>query len=229
MTQEELLVSPETFKTLEMLLDNQTRGLPKVMINNAKNHNGYFGFKIGNHAVIIKNKNSIKNSQWYIHTEPGQEKMIIMVVDSEKQLFSGWDCKGKFFSKEWLFLGDRFLHIEPSTAINLIHNKKYNFDLVREELKDIYTEEYQEKNERIIVDEFLTENPFVGHRVQFKSKNNVYPEIHGNIYKLPSGDTCMSIYKNKNTVELIPGNTTQKIELKPGDVIEFVRKQNIFK
>lgn len=45
--------------------------------------------------------------QWYTHTEPGQEKLLIRVEDPEKQICSGWDCKGKPFKNEWVHLGSR--------------------------------------------------------------------------------------------------------------------------
>lgn len=45
--------------------------------------------------------------QWYTHTEPGQEKFLIRVEDPEKQICSGWDCKGEPFRNEWVHLGNR--------------------------------------------------------------------------------------------------------------------------
>lgn len=45
--------------------------------------------------------------QWYTHTEPGQEKFLIRVEDPEKQICSGWDCKGNPFKNEWVHLGNR--------------------------------------------------------------------------------------------------------------------------
>lgn len=49
--------------------------------------------------------------QWYTHTEPGQEKFLIRVEDPEKQICSGWDCKGNPFKNEWVHLGNRLKRI----------------------------------------------------------------------------------------------------------------------
>lgn len=140
MTQEELLVSPETFKTLEMLLQNFMEGSVRVSIPNAKSQNDYFGFKHGNHALIVKKKQNLKKGDWYIHTESGQEKMIFMVVDPEKQLCSGWDCKGKFFSKEWLFVGDRFKKITESESVIKTHTLGYKVGLLMDDVKSMSDE-----------------------------------------------------------------------------------------
>lgn len=59
-------------------------------------------------SVEIEASKFIKG-QWYTHTEPGQEKFLIRVEDPEKQICSGWDCKGNPFKNEWVHLGNRLL------------------------------------------------------------------------------------------------------------------------
>lgn len=59
-------------------------------------------------SVDIEASKFIKG-QWYTHTEPGQEKFLIRVEDLEKQICSGWDCKGNPFKNEWVHLGNRLV------------------------------------------------------------------------------------------------------------------------
>lgn len=142
MTQEELLVSPETFEVLQRLIRESITNNPLSTGYLDKNVEKeiFLGIQQGSHQLIIKKKQSLKKGQWYIHTEPGQEKMIFVVVDPEKQLFSGWDCKGKFFSKEWLFVGDRFKKITESESVIKTHTLGYKVDLLMDDLKSISDE-----------------------------------------------------------------------------------------
>lgn len=63
-------------------------------------------FILQGNDLFVKEPRFIKG-QWYTHTEPGQEKFLIRIEDPEKQVCSGWDCKGEPFKNEWVHLGSR--------------------------------------------------------------------------------------------------------------------------
>jgi len=124
MTEEILFVSPETFKVLKTITDFYTSGKLSVSDATGIYVKEQFGLIMNNHSLGVLTKRVLKKGQWFVHTEEGQEKMLFMVNDPDKSICSGWDCKGKMFDKEWVFIGERFKEISHDEAMDII-NEKY--------------------------------------------------------------------------------------------------------
>lgn len=66
-----------------------------------------------------------KKGWWYVHTEPGQEKFMIRVEDPEKQICSGWNCKGQIFKDRWIHLGNRLVPAKDKGIPNYLNDVNF--------------------------------------------------------------------------------------------------------
>lgn len=116
----ETQLEPEVFELMQNILnhymENVTSKILTINIGLETNTKKPVIFlqKIGTTFLFIKNEYNEQKfikGQWYTHTEPGQEKFLIRVEDPEKQICSGWDCKGNPFKNEWVHLGNRLNRI----------------------------------------------------------------------------------------------------------------------
>lgn len=79
-------------------------------------------------VVDKKEEPKFKEGHWYVHTEPGMEKFLIRIDDLDHSLCSGWDCKGKRFYKEYVWLGSRLKQRHDSVIVlnNLFSDRSDN-------------------------------------------------------------------------------------------------------